>query len=291
MLGKQGWRLLTRPDSLCARVLKGRYYHDRGFSWMPRRRNVLALLGALSWQGGKVLRQGLVKRIGDGTSTRIWGDRWIPNHFGGRPLTPSDGQQVSHVSDLIIASGSWNVENFFDVDVHAILKLQVCGRGDDLWAWESEKHGNYSVKSAYRLMEDGRNTGRSESVASGSAAVEWKQTWKLDVPPKVRVFWWRVLHGYLSVKQVLHHRHVERLPNCDTCGADKETIRHVLIECTVARMFWSQTKDLFGVKLPKLRHDSWARDLLSDCVLREESAGDRMRHVGALDTQEQTAPW
>ena len=25
MLGKHGWRLLTRPDSLCARVLKGKY--------------------------------------------------------------------------------------------------------------------------------------------------------------------------------------------------------------------------------------------------------------------------
>ena len=31
MLGKQGWRLMTRPDSLCARVLKGRYYHDSDF--------------------------------------------------------------------------------------------------------------------------------------------------------------------------------------------------------------------------------------------------------------------
>jgi hypothetical protein len=28
MLGKQGWRLLTRPDSLCARTLKGKYYHS-----------------------------------------------------------------------------------------------------------------------------------------------------------------------------------------------------------------------------------------------------------------------
>lgn len=31
MLGKQGWRLITGPDSLCARVLKGRYYHDSTF--------------------------------------------------------------------------------------------------------------------------------------------------------------------------------------------------------------------------------------------------------------------
>jgi hypothetical protein len=31
ILGKQGWRLITRPDSLCARVLEGRYLHDTDF--------------------------------------------------------------------------------------------------------------------------------------------------------------------------------------------------------------------------------------------------------------------
>lgn len=31
MLGKQGWRLLTNPNSLCARVLKGRYYPHTDF--------------------------------------------------------------------------------------------------------------------------------------------------------------------------------------------------------------------------------------------------------------------
>jgi hypothetical protein len=25
-LGKQGWRLMMRPNSLCAKVLKGKYY-------------------------------------------------------------------------------------------------------------------------------------------------------------------------------------------------------------------------------------------------------------------------
>jgi hypothetical protein len=28
MLAKQGWRLLTNPDSLCARVMKAKYYPD-----------------------------------------------------------------------------------------------------------------------------------------------------------------------------------------------------------------------------------------------------------------------
>ena len=31
MLGKHGWRLITRPNSLCARVLKGKYYPHTDF--------------------------------------------------------------------------------------------------------------------------------------------------------------------------------------------------------------------------------------------------------------------
>jgi hypothetical protein len=31
MLGKQGWHLMTNPTSLCARVLKGKYYPNEDF--------------------------------------------------------------------------------------------------------------------------------------------------------------------------------------------------------------------------------------------------------------------
>ena len=31
MLGKQGWRLMVTPESLCARVLKGKYYHNSDY--------------------------------------------------------------------------------------------------------------------------------------------------------------------------------------------------------------------------------------------------------------------
>jgi hypothetical protein len=31
MLGKQGWRLMTTPESFCGRVLKGKYYHNGDF--------------------------------------------------------------------------------------------------------------------------------------------------------------------------------------------------------------------------------------------------------------------
>ncbi|GJN04355.1 hypothetical protein PR202_ga21898 [Eleusine coracana subsp. coracana] len=269
MLGKQGWRLLTRPNSLCARVLKGRYFHDSDIMGARRKKHATFTWRAIL-AGRDVLSRGLVKRIGDGTSTMIWQDRLIPGHFGGHPLTPTDGQPMERVSDLLTASGIWNEqlirEIFFDVDAYAILKLPVYGREADFWAWEAEKHENYSVKSAYKLLDHDQNNGNNLSDASRSSEDEWKSTWKLDVPPKVRVFWWRVLHGFLPAKQVLHHRHVERVANYDMCGASEESIHHILIESTVARLFWAQTKELAGVKLPNLRLDSWASDLLMDSV-------------------------
>lgn len=159
MLGKQGWRLMVNPDSLCARVLKGRYYHDGDFLSSTRRKHA-----SHTWQailaGREVLLQGLIKRIGDGASTNIWRDRWLPNHFGGRPLTPGDGQPVTVVADLISTSGQWKEDiirqQFIPVDANAILCLPIRSQFEDFWAWEPEKHGVYSVKSAYRMLDSAR---------------------------------------------------------------------------------------------------------------------------------------
>lgn len=82
MLGKQGWRLLIRADSLCARVLKGRYFHDSDFVHARRKKHA-----SNTWQailaGREALQTGLVRRVVDGVSTEIWTDKWLSNHFDG----------------------------------------------------------------------------------------------------------------------------------------------------------------------------------------------------------------
>ena len=70
MLGKQGWRLMTRPDSLCARVLKGRYYQDGDFLSATRKRHASQTWRAVL-AGRDTLRRGLLKRIGDGTHYNV----------------------------------------------------------------------------------------------------------------------------------------------------------------------------------------------------------------------------
>ena len=55
------------------------------------------------------------------------------------------------------------------------------------------------VRSAYRKL-----AAPVPSQASASADDTWKRIWKLVVPPKVKVFWWRVLHEFIPTKNILH---------------------------------------------------------------------------------------
>jgi hypothetical protein len=84
LLGKQGWRLITHPDSLCSRVLKTKYFRDTDF----RHASVPSRASA-TWRAivarRRALSNGLIQRIGDGTSISIWTDQWIS---GLRTRTP-----------------------------------------------------------------------------------------------------------------------------------------------------------------------------------------------------------
>jgi hypothetical protein len=77
MLAKQSWRLLSKPDSLCARVLKAKYYPNCSLlSAGPKQRS------SYTWQsilaGLKTFKRGHIWRIGSGEKVNIWEDHWIP---------------------------------------------------------------------------------------------------------------------------------------------------------------------------------------------------------------------
>jgi len=169
----------------------------------------------------------------------------------------------------------WNGELInqisFPVDAEAILRTPIRFQSDDIWAWEPEKHGVYSVRSAYRLIDKGRTNGGHQGAVGGSGNSCWSEIWNLKVPPKVKVFWWRVLHEFLPTRLVLHRKYIEPIANCEACGADSESIRHVLVECLVAKSFWEQTKRMTGVKLPPLHPASWAYDLIIGKVISEQA--------------------
>ncbi|XP_031120358.1 uncharacterized protein LOC116023496 [Ipomoea triloba] len=78
LLAKQGWRLLTNPMSLAAQLYKARYYSHGEFLDAKISANP-----SLYWRsilvGQDVLQQGCYKRIGNGHSTKVWNQPWLPN--------------------------------------------------------------------------------------------------------------------------------------------------------------------------------------------------------------------
>ena len=150
----------------------------------------------------------------------------------------------------------------------------AAGGGDDFMAWAHEKSGIYIVKSAYRslvnkkecfALEEGTGTG-----ASTDNTELWRALWKLNVIPKVRVFYWRVLRGIIPVKCTLKHRHIQELGRCKICMAMDEDLAHALIHCSHAKQFWVQAQQLLDFSLPKLHPSTWSHDILCDQLFSEK---------------------
>ncbi|GJN25118.1 hypothetical protein PR202_gb12906 [Eleusine coracana subsp. coracana] len=154
MLGKQGWRLITRPSALCTKVIKGKYYPNGDFLSATRKRNSSDTWKAMVY-GREVLRKGVIKRVGPGTSIDGWEDNWIQGIPGLKPRVLLDDVQLGRVNELFIPDTRvWDdvlVRNsFISMDAEAILKIKPGRLSDeDLLAWAFERHGNYLVRSAY----------------------------------------------------------------------------------------------------------------------------------------------
>jgi hypothetical protein len=77
LLAKQFWRIWKTTDSLTTRIFKAKYF--------PNCSILEAGLGSkpsFAWRSiqgaGELVKEGLIWRIGDGASVRIWGEKWIP---------------------------------------------------------------------------------------------------------------------------------------------------------------------------------------------------------------------
>lgn len=107
----------------------------------------------------------------------------------------------------------------------------------DVTAWAFEKNRLYSVRSAYRLLKDKQAAKAMAATGEARASREDRArsvVWKMNVPPKIRVFWWRVLHNFLPSKLELKRRHIAPESYCELCGDPEENLYRVIFQCPVA---------------------------------------------------------
>jgi hypothetical protein len=180
LLARQAWRLIQEPHSLCARLLRAKYYSNGNLLDTAFVQNT-----SQSWQGVmhglELLKQGAIWRIGSCSQVRIWRDSWVPRSDSLKISGMREHSRLRWVSDLINpATRTWDEVTirkiFFHHDAEAVLALKLPPRAtDDFVAWNCEDNGIFTVRSAYRLglapSVERLSTGQSSSSPSGDRTI------------------------------------------------------------------------------------------------------------------------
>ncbi|XP_027152078.1 uncharacterized protein LOC113752144 [Coffea eugenioides] len=251
MLGKQVWRILTKPNLLVSKVLKAKYFPKESIlhcnppksaSWIWQ-----GLMGARS-----LLDKGLIRRIGNGRNTRIWEHKWIPETISGMPSTVKPNNCDLERVDELICHNRWNKITIFKVfnrnDAERILSipLSLSGR-EDSYYWQPQAGGEYTVNSGYKIqMKNNRQVREGGSEVAGSSYIEgsqqmsqmWNTLWQLNIKHKIKLFIWKCIQGALPVREAVSRRTKIGDPICRTCGEAQETVEHLLLTCPHTVDIW-----------------------------------------------------
>uniref|UniRef100_A0A803Q666 Reverse transcriptase n=1 Tax=Cannabis sativa TaxID=3483 RepID=A0A803Q666_CANSA len=206
-----GWRLFTNENSLVAQVYKARYFPKGNFLQAELGSNPSFIWRSIL-EAKDLIKIGVVRTIGDGKTTSVLEDPWLPtvdNSF----ITTYHPSLVGRIVDCVFKIGSrkWDVELIRD-----------------------ERSGGYTANNAYKLLQ----------VVNGDWLINdgasfWKKVWQLNVPAKVQHLVWCVLAGCLPTKLQLNTKYVHVDLTCPMCNTEPESITHVLFRCNFARSCWN----------------------------------------------------
>lgn len=157
-MGKLIWNLLSSKTSIWADWVHGNLLKGKSF-WSAR------VPSNSSWNWRKLLEIKEVYRghflhiIGNGTSTSLWFDYWLPD--GKRPchLYPMRTLSSIHlpwnarVSDIIL-DGRWSFpSNTSDTqELWDSINFHLNGDSEDSFMWTGSASGQFTIKSAWELL-------------------------------------------------------------------------------------------------------------------------------------------
>ncbi|XP_071924903.1 uncharacterized protein [Coffea arabica] len=93
--------MVTTPNSLVSKVLKAKYYPHESIFRCKIKQNSSWIWQSLMGERNLV-EKGTYRKIGNGKSTKIWEDKWIPGNSQGKPTSAKPQHcTVNRVEELI----------------------------------------------------------------------------------------------------------------------------------------------------------------------------------------------
>ena len=153
-LAKQVWRLIEEPESLCARVLRAKYFPFGDLLNAPLKKGSSFTWQSI-WAGIQTFKKGHTWRVGNSENINVWEDEWLPGNHR-RVFTQKGDNIYTRVHELIDpVTNQWDVDlinqTFLEVDVQRILVIPLPTHDmDDFVGWSLTKTGTFSVRSAHQ---------------------------------------------------------------------------------------------------------------------------------------------
>ena len=134
-----------------------------------------------------VINKGAVWRVGNVESIKIWEHKWLTEFSNSYVVSLRIDTEVSLVKDLFVAGRRvWDpglVQRLFlPWEAELIQRILVCEESvADLLTWPLTPTGDYSVRSAYRILEsNARNVNLGSSSGDGQSKI-----WKIKTPNRI----------------------------------------------------------------------------------------------------------
>lgn len=199
--------------------------------------------------GRDAVASGTVWVVGDGRSIRPFSDAWLtgePNRrLGQQPITEN---QVGLLLEEWIdpEARSWNEaavrEAVSEVEARQILQVPIpLIQRPDALRWPFERQGRVTARSAYHFIRQQRGGGEDHMLRLQDGQLHqqnvWEAIWSSKLPPKIKVFAWKLCSRALAVGEELARRGMQVSLMCHRCN-QLETLEHMLWECPWVKRVW-----------------------------------------------------
>ncbi|KAL2935657.1 hypothetical protein RDABS01_018775 [Bienertia sinuspersici] len=233
-LSKLGWRFLAEPNSLWSRVIRQKYGEGKCSVDISQHKQNASNVWRGMVENVNILKKGVSMAVGNGKQTLFWQHSWA----GTQPLievvTRDPPTQIldCNVRDMWDHELGWNWDVFADYFPSQALQCI----------------------DSFELQQDDEEV---DQVYWNGEASELGFCLETANPTMYSILYMAALHRRLMSNAHRFVRHLTDDPRCNICGANEESVDHILRQCLAATAIWRKFPGVHDYELFVKDFDSW----------------------------------